>query len=449
MKNRIKSLIIMLVFTAIIIVTTDVNATVVSYGYVDCDFDCSILGTVYDYSNNQKTYGQNICHDRWKPENNSCKGGTRHDNNGALIIDYNGSSVNMASTTDLFGIGSSEFKEGEKVNHFKIEKGTKNVFSVKKSGTVYVHDFRPLIEYYENFGKFPDNVVADYTGVNYKVFTSYLRYTYYPSDLRTSEDDFVTTARIKIEDWKYVDFIGDWDDYKVNKKKMCRNKEYLADHLDNGAPGQPADTCKLDEASHSAEINSSATIHYYFSKDLSENTDLNACEDLSAMVNKAKEAYKEGGHDSAEYTSAYKWILEMCGMESGVDGYIDKRTYSANSECYNICISFSDDFAEMDPEFMKYTNHCGFGEEMIAWIMRILKILRYIVPIIVIVTSTIEYISAIGAADDDAMKKTGNRFSKRLLIMIVFFILPSILQFLFNIFNVPGLDSSDPYCMKL
>ena len=439
MKLKYNILILILILILIFSISINVNATVVSYGYVDCDYDCSILGTI-KYPNGKTSYGQNICHDRWKPENNSCKGGTRHDNNGTLIIDYNGSSVNMASTTDLFGIGSSLYEEGKKIKHFGIEDGEKNVF-MTKTGKVtkiyYVHDFRPLIEYYELTGKYPTYVVADYTGVDHSgtvISTSYLRYTYYPSDFQTTEQDFELEMPTKVVSYEDVDLIvGD-------AKKWCRNVDYFKDHPDNGSYQQVVNTCWIGSQG------TIHTIHYFFSTDLSENADLNSCDDLSAMVNKAKEAYKEGGHDSEEYISAYKWILAKCGLNG--DGYIDKRYFSTESECYNICISFSDDFAEMDPEFMKYTNHCGFGEEMIAWIMRILKILRYIVPIIVIVTSTIEYISAIGAADDDAMKKTGNRFSKRLLIMIVFFILPSILQFLFNIFNVPGLDSSDPYCMK-
>ena len=94
------------------------------------------------------------------------------------------------------------------------------------------------------------------------------------------------------------------------------------------------------------------------------------------------------------------------------------------------------------------TNSCGLGEKMVAWLLRILKLLRIIVPILVIVLSTYEYINAILAADDDAFKKVGARFSKRLFIMILFFVLPSLLQFIFNIFNVDGLNSANPYCLK-
>ena len=85
---------------------------------------------------------------------------------------------------------------------------------------------------------------------------------------------------------------------------------------------------------------------------------------------------------------------------------------------------------------------------MIGWLIRIFKIIRYIVPIIVIVTSTIDYIGALASESDDAMKKAGSRFSKRLLIMIIIFLVPALLQFIFNIFKIPGLNSSNPYCLK-
>lgn len=449
----LKKILFLLLFVSIILITNNVKAEIINYGYYTCHYKCTLIDSTAD--------SDDICFDRWKPENNTCKGddGKLLDNAEpyykALNIDYNGSQVNMLTTTDLFEKGANNYENNVDAVKKAGITADKNVFVYKVKGhsneqndaiwltTYYIHDFRPLIEYYEIMGKYPTNVVADLTGeskVNYSVAsTDYFKYTYYPSEFKTVQggyewsDGFVTQ-------WKdgghihEVDFMEDYygNDKPYSTKLKCRNEEYYEKiKIGGGYNCSPATSGK-------------ATIRYYFSSDMSNNASFDGCEDLDAMLEATKKAYKDGGHNSTEYQALNKDMRSLCKI------YMNNLViHNTNSKCSYLCSKgIAEELGKIDDKYSKLTNHCGFGEDMVAWLMRILKIMRYIVPIIVIVTSTMEYISAIGAAEDDAMKKAGNRFSKRLLIMIVFFILPSILQFLFNIFNIPGLDSSDPYCMK-
>ena len=182
---------------------------------------------------------------------------------------------------------------------------------------------------------------------------------------------------------------------------------------------------------------------FYFSRD--ENEDLsslkNSCADLTVLKNKLEANMNKFGATDEEVKYEAESLSLLC------DNYIAHNKETSNA-CYNDCKKIRASIREMGVDVYNDTNSCGFGEKMVAWLIRVLKLLRFIVPILVIVLSTFEYVSAMMAADDDAFKKVGARFSKRLFIMILFFVLPSLLQFIFNVFNVDGLNSSNPYCLK-
>lgn len=179
-----------------------------------------------------------------------------------------------------------------------------------------------------------------------------------------------------------------------------------------------------------------------YSTNVGEDNDLKSCPDLEKKINDLKLISEEKGTDSSEFVELTDQLKRDC------DHYLSVDEDVTQGNCYSICKRLPSIIENMDPGSYKDTNECGLGAGMVGWILRILKIVRYIVPIIVIVMSTLEYIGAITSANDDAMKKVGARFSKRLFIMILIFLIPSLLQFLFNIFNIDGLTSSNPYCLK-
>lgn len=179
----------------------------------------------------------------------------------------------------------------------------------------------------------------------------------------------------------------------------------------------------------------------YFSMDNELNKESLVCSDLDEFKKELEASVKLYGSNSEDA----KYYVDV--METKCDNYLafNKDTKVG---CYSECLDIRKYLSNLGIDAYNSTNSCGIGERMIAWLVRILKLLRFIVPILVIVLSTFEYVSAFMSNDDDAFKKAGGRFGKRLFIMILFFTLPSILQFVFNVFNVDGLSSSNPYCLK-
>lgn len=179
---------------------------------------------------------------------------------------------------------------------------------------------------------------------------------------------------------------------------------------------------------------------YYARSSIIETANVGSCDDYYLKLKKLQSIRDESGVDSTEFKNESNRIVSICNK------WIDSA--GVKSECYHSCVDVVKDIGDIsDGKFVTDTNSCGIGKDLAAWILRILKILRYIVPVIVIVMSTLEYIGAITSANDDAMKKVGGRFSKRLLIMILIFLIPSLLQFIFNIFNIDGLSKDNPYCI--
>ena len=179
---------------------------------------------------------------------------------------------------------------------------------------------------------------------------------------------------------------------------------------------------------------------YYFSYNNQLN-EVYACNDLVYYKQNLRDMATKYGANDEDVKYESERLLKIC------DTYLGYNEETDNT-CYSQCNDLKKDISNLGIDVFNMTNSCGIGERMIAWLVRILKLLRFIVPILVIVLSTFEYVSAFMSNDDDAFKKAGGRFGKRLFIMILFFTLPSILQFVFNVFNVDGLSSSNPYCLK-
>ena len=65
-----------------------------------------------------------------------------------------------------------------------------------------------------------------------------------------------------------------------------------------------------------------------------------------------------------------------------------------------------------------------------------------------ILLGVLDFIKAIAADDEGEIKKSGAKFAKRLLAATLIFVVPLILQFILGLFDLPGLDPSNPYCTK-
>lgn len=84
------------------------------------------------------------------------------------------------------------------------------------------------------------------------------------------------------------------------------------------------------------------------------------------------------------------------------------------------------------------TLDCTKMPKTMAIIQEILGWVKIVIPILLILLGTVDFVKAIVAKDDDQMKKAQGDFVKRLIIGIVIFFVPMILRFILNIAGYGG-----------
>lgn len=68
-------------------------------------------------------------------------------------------------------------------------------------------------------------------------------------------------------------------------------------------------------------------------------------------------------------------------------------------------------------------------------------LIKFAAPILVIVLSSMDYIKAIVSHDAEDLKKANGKFTKRLVIGVLIFLLPFLLDFLFEAFGLFDLNT--------
>ncbi len=97
--------------------------------------------------------------------------------------------------------------------------------------------------------------------------------------------------------------------------------------------------------------------------------------------------------------------------------------------CINLCLNINKDIKSTD---LNPTGECGFSENLIGFILNIIKWIKYIIPAVVIILSIIDFIKAMAGDKDDEMKKAQGKFIKRLIAAALIFIVPLILEFILD-----------------
>lgn len=77
-----------------------------------------------------------------------------------------------------------------------------------------------------------------------------------------------------------------------------------------------------------------------------------------------------------------------------------------------------------------------FSGEFGAILKQILNIIKFLVPAIIIVMSVIDFIKALASQSQDELKKSANKLVKRIIIGILIFVLPTLLEFLLKIAGI-------------
>ena len=197
--------------------------------------------------------------------------------------------------------------------------------------------------------------------------------------------------------------------------------------------------------------------------------------DFSFFTNDLKNKYVQSGFDcsgnlgvlclssSPESVLGQKreWYIELdasnCTEANGyIEGVSQKMGDDSNATELDAVLSksltnYAHKFAEsLDHTTLASIESCEdlFGNDNhITNILKIfVNVVKFIVPIILIVMGSLDFIQAIFAQDDGAMKKAQGKFIKRVIIAVIIFLVPSALKLILTIANSIWPNISADFC---
>lgn len=171
----------------------------------------------------------------------------------------------------------------------------------------------------------------------------------------------------------------------------------------------------------------------------------NRIKEIEKLYIQIGEAKQEDKSIPNLYTEVRQLEIELDTMCKGL-----YKGFSYKSDCVKECVVKDSDISKI-----KFENGLGVGdgggtascslsERVVGWIFKIIKWIRYLVPILLILLSILDFIKAIASNSEDEMRKVGAKFVKRLIVAAIIFLLPLMLEFLLGIFNIETKD----YCLK-
>ncbi len=174
------------------------------------------------------------------------------------------------------------------------------------------------------------------------------------------------------------------------------------------------------------------------------------CVTYSSSIEEIKKtAEKKSCDNNPEFNYKYQELSQICESYRSTALYAtDDGDKIVAKSCQKACSRLKDDIGDIcnaNPD----GGYCGsLGNKIVNWIFRIVRIVRYAVPVLLILLSILDYIKALAADSEDEMKKVTSRFVHRLIAAALIFIIPFILDFILRIFDIPGLNASNPFCAK-
>ena len=93
------------------------------------------------------------------------------------------------------------------------------------------------------------------------------------------------------------------------------------------------------------------------------------------------------------------------------------------------------------------TQESVYGCEVIPleirnWIRSALNLVKYVALVLVIILGALDFIQAAVSGEADKMKKAGNSFVKRIIAVVILFLLPVIVELILGLIEIFGVDSS-------
>ena len=132
-------------------------------------------------------------------------------------------------------------------------------------------------------------------------------------------------------------------------------------------------------------------------------------------------------YHNPELLKQYKVYIEemrtLCSQSSKFSDW--------NDGCLQSCIDLENRIYDYNKQFnIEDNRECGFSSRLIAWIMNILKWIKYIIPVAVIILGSLDFIKATASDKDDDVKKAQGNFVKRLIAAALIFLIPLLIEFI-------------------
>ena len=99
------------------------------------------------------------------------------------------------------------------------------------------------------------------------------------------------------------------------------------------------------------------------------------------------------------------------------------------------------------PMVVGASNEAVYGCEVIPivireWIQDALNLVKYVALVLVIVFGTLDFINAAASGEATQMKKAGSKLMKRIIVVVILFILPVIVELILSLVEIYGADST-------
>lgn len=111
---------------------------------------------------------------------------------------------------------------------------------------------------------------------------------------------------------------------------------------------------------------------------------------------------------------------------------LDENIYVSTTLNY----PFFKEYRLLDGQDVERQCNSIFGGKFGLQLKQILNIVKFFVPIIIIALAVADFIKALTAQSQDEVKKATNKLVKRLIIGILIFVLPTILEFVLKLAGI-------------